>query len=71
MSNCTALVHDSQWRQPVGGELLPRAAGLRMKGGQPHTEVIASQTSLLTEVGNPDSHGAIIIVKKGGSSDVI
>lgn len=61
MSNCTALVHDSQWRQQ----------GYGVEGGQPHTEVIASQSSLLTEVGNPDSHGAIIIVKKGGSSDVI
>ncbi len=71
MSNCTALVHDSQWRQPVGGGLLPKGAGLRMEGGQQHTEVIASQSSSLTEVGNPDSHGAIIIIKKGGSFDVI
>lgn len=55
----------------MGGELLPKGAGLRMEGGQQHTEVIASQSSSLTEVGNPDSHGAIIIVKKGGSSNVI
>ena len=42
-----------------------------MKGGQQYTDVSASQSSPLTELVNPDLHWAIIIIKKGGSFDVI
>jgi len=57
----------SRWRE----DSCLRQQGYGVEGGQPHTEVIASQSSSLTEVGKPDSHGAIIIIKKGGSFDVI
>jgi hypothetical protein len=45
--------------------------GSGVGGGQPHTEVMAGQSSSITEAGDPDSHRAIIIIKKGGSFDVI